>query len=235
MQTSLYALAVTAGTAGVLHTAAGPDHYLPFVMLAKANRWGWPKLVSVTLLCGLGHVLSSVVIGLVAVAGLAALPQIEWLQGHRGALAAYLLLGIGLAYFLWGLRQARKGHRHTHAHVHVNGSAHVHEHNHRTAHAHVHTPPSRNVFWWLFIIFVLGPCESLIPMVMAGYALGSFGGVVLISTVFSLLTLGTMLGIVVVVSAGLGQLRAAWLERYAHATAGAVIASCAGAILLLGL
>ena len=258
MQTSLYALAVAAGTTGVLHTAAGPDHYLPFVVLAKANRWRWWKLLAVTLLCGAGHVLSSVVIGLLAVGGLASVshlssaagapaanvqdlidrhadPRLDALQEHRGTLAGYLLLGFGMAYFLWGLRRSRTGQRHAHVHAHTNGSLHSHEHEHQRAHAHVHPAPNRNLFWSLFIIFVLGPCELLIPMVMAGYSLGKIPGVLLVSTTFSLATIATMLCIVTVIFAGLAQLRTAWLERHAHALGGAVIASCAAAMLWLGL
>jgi len=71
---------VTAVIIGVTHTAAGPDHYLPFVAMARIGRWSTSKLVFVTLLCGVGHVLSSAVIGLVGIAfgiGLDLLDRIE--------------------------------------------------------------------------------------------------------------------------------------------------------------
>ncbi|NIR37211.1 MAG: hypothetical protein GWN73_15615, partial [Actinobacteria bacterium] len=54
-------LAAAVGVA-VTHTALGPDHYLPFVMLARARKWSWARTLTVTGICGLGHVASSVLL-----------------------------------------------------------------------------------------------------------------------------------------------------------------------------
>ena len=35
----LSALCVTAASIGFLHTLFGPDHYLPFIVMAKAKGW----------------------------------------------------------------------------------------------------------------------------------------------------------------------------------------------------
>ena len=56
-------LAASAAVA-ITHTVLGPDHYLPFLMLAHARRWSRAKTVAVTLACGVGHVGSSIVLGL---------------------------------------------------------------------------------------------------------------------------------------------------------------------------
>ncbi len=56
-------LLLTAASIAFLHTILGPDHYLPFVALGKARKWSLAKTLRITLYCGLGHVLSSVVIG----------------------------------------------------------------------------------------------------------------------------------------------------------------------------
>ena len=49
-------LAGTAALIGLGHTLCGPDHYLPFIVMGKANRWSMPKTLWITFLCGLGHV-----------------------------------------------------------------------------------------------------------------------------------------------------------------------------------
>ncbi len=46
----------TAASLGLLHTLLGPDHYLPFAMMARAGRWSRAKTAFITLACGLGHV-----------------------------------------------------------------------------------------------------------------------------------------------------------------------------------
>ncbi|MCM2324307.1 MAG: hypothetical protein NDJ90_13705, partial [Oligoflexia bacterium] len=60
---SLWLLSLTALFLGFFHTILGPDHYLPFVMMSRAERWSRAKTFRITLLAGLGHVASSLTIG----------------------------------------------------------------------------------------------------------------------------------------------------------------------------
>jgi len=43
-----------------VHAVLGPDHYLPFVAMAKARNWTMQKTLRVTLICGMGHLAASV-------------------------------------------------------------------------------------------------------------------------------------------------------------------------------
>ena len=52
----------------VTHTALGPDHYLPFVLLAQARGWSRTRAAWVTAVCGIGHVLSSLLLGTIGLA-----------------------------------------------------------------------------------------------------------------------------------------------------------------------
>ncbi len=61
------ALVITAASIGFLHTVLGPDHYLPFIMMSWARKWSRVKTIVITFLCGLGHIASSVVLGLIGV------------------------------------------------------------------------------------------------------------------------------------------------------------------------
>ncbi|MDB4582328.1 hypothetical protein N9164_04185 [Draconibacterium sp.] len=60
-------LILTAASLGFVHTVLGPDHYIPFIALSKARNWSLPKTLGVTALCGIGHVLGSIAIGLIGV------------------------------------------------------------------------------------------------------------------------------------------------------------------------
>ena len=53
--TSFVALCLTAVFVGVVHTAAGPDHSIPFVAMSRAGAWSAGKTFWVTAACGLGH------------------------------------------------------------------------------------------------------------------------------------------------------------------------------------
>ena len=58
---------IGAALAGFLHTLMGPDHYLPFITISWARKWSMAKTSLITFLCGLGHVGSTIVLGLVGV------------------------------------------------------------------------------------------------------------------------------------------------------------------------
>ena len=72
-------LLLTAVSVAFIHTLAGPDHYLPFIMMSKARNWSVVKTSWFTVLCGLGHVGSSIVLGLVGIAFGVALKKLELL------------------------------------------------------------------------------------------------------------------------------------------------------------
>jgi nickel/cobalt exporter len=233
---SLALLAGTAATIGLVHTILGPDHYLPFVVLSKARGWTARKTALVTALCGLGHVASSVAIGLAGILVGTALFRLEAIEAVRGDIAAWLLMAFGFTYFVWGVHQALRGRRHEHPHTHAGGIEHTHTHSHVGHHTHIHEAGGKSVTpWVLFLIFVFGPCEPLIPILMFPAARGSAWHAVLIASVFAVATIGTMLTVVMVSFYGLARVRVRGLERYAHALAGLALFVSGGAITFLGL
>ncbi|MFZ1684080.1 MAG: sulfite exporter TauE/SafE family protein [Candidatus Zixiibacteriota bacterium] len=237
MPQDLYLLAATAATVGFIHTVAGPDHYLPFIVMAKARNWSTTKTTWITILCGLGHIGSSVILGLLGVALGIAVSKLEGLESIRGNIAGWALIAFGLIYLVWGARRAIRNRPHSHLHLHRDGSAHLHKHVHHEDHAHVHDEQGRvNITpWVLFTIFVLGPCEPLIPIVMYPAAQHSTVGLITVTAVFGFVTIATMLGIVLATSFGMKLLPMGKLERYSHALAGGSILMCGLAIQFMGL
>ena len=237
MSPELVMLTLSAAAIAFIHTVLGPDHYLPFIAMAKARAWSMRKTLRITLLCGAGHLAGSVALGLVGIAIGFQLASLEWLEGLRGDLAAWLLVGFGLAYTAWGVRQALRNRPHTHWHEHE-GVVHRHAHTHHRDHAHMHAQAGRKPSitpWVIFVIFVLGPCEPLIPLLMYPAARESLPGVLLVTTVFGVVTVLTMLTVVWLTLHGLQRVRLPALERYAHALAGGTVLACGLAIVFLGL
>jgi ABC-type nickel/cobalt efflux system permease component RcnA len=236
MSPEITVLTLSAAAIAFLHTLLGPDHYLPFVAMARARGWTLRRSLQITLLCGIGHLAGSVLLGLVGIAVGVQLASLEWLEGLRGNLAAWLLIGFGLAYTAWGLRQAMRNRPHAHWHTH-DGVTHSHVHTHRGGHAHLHESGTKRQSlapWVIFVIFVLGPCEPLIPLLMYPAARESWVGVLAVTTVFGLVTVLTMLAAVFLSLKGLEKLRLKAFERYAHALAGSAILACGLAIVFLG-
>jgi sulfite exporter TauE/SafE len=228
-------LVLTAASIGFFHTLFGPDHYLPFIVMAKSGKWTKTKTLWVTALCGIGHVLSSAILGLIGIALGLAVSKLEIIEGVRGDIAAWLLITFGFVYFAWGMKHAYAKKPHTHTHVHDDGTIHAHEHAHRHEHSHVHEDPKKSFTpWILFTIFVFGPCEPLIPLLMYPAATDSTMGLILVTVIFGITTIGTMLAVVLVSVWGINLLPTNRIERFTHALAGAAICISGLAIVLLG-
>ncbi len=236
MSNEIIILLGTAATIGFIHTVLGPDHYLPFIVLSKARKWTITKTVVVTFLCGIGHVLSSIILGFIGIALGIAVFKLEAIESSRGEIAAWFLIAFGLTYFTWGIHRALRMRRHEHSHPHKNGETHSHDHEHISSHTHIHTSKSRSLTpWVLFTIFVFGPCEPLIPLIMYPAASHNMASVALVASVFGAITISTMIGIVLASSYGLSKLSVSRLEKYSHALAGLAILLCGVAIKFLGL
>lgn len=236
MNPEIAVLSLSAAVIAFTHTLLGPDHYLPFVAMAKARGWSVSRSLRITLLCGIGHLLGSVLLGLAGIAIGLQLGSVEWFEALRGDVAAWLLMGFGLAYLAWGLRQAARKRPHSHWHSHGE-LTHDHEHGHQGDHAHMHeSARGRSITpWVIFVIFVLGPCEPLIPLLMYPAADQSVSGVLVVTAVFGLVTVLTMLMVVGFMLKGMERIRLPSMERYAHAMAGGTVLACGLAIVFLGI
>jgi ABC-type nickel/cobalt efflux system permease component RcnA len=229
---------------GFVHTFLGPDHYIPFVFMAKARKWSQKKTIIVTVVCGIGHVLSSVALGFAGIALGLGVSRLTNLEAIRGNWAAWAFTLFGFVYMLWGILRAYKKKPHKHLHIHDGGIVHEHTHNHpgekvhKSEHSHSHEGKSKNLTpWVLFVIFVLGPCEPLIPVIIypAIEERGSVAEAIIVSVVFAIVTLITMVTMVLILQKGLNLVHLNKLERYTHAIAGAMLLLSGIGILFLGL
>jgi nickel/cobalt exporter len=223
------ALCLTAIAVGMVHTLAGPDHYIPFVAMSRAGGWSLGKTLRVTATCGLAHVASSVLIGLVGLAIGLAVTRLEVIEACRGDVAAWLMIGFGLAYLTWALVRAGRSH-----------GPHDHDQDHANAPAHLHGPRASSAMtgpvwspWLLFLVFAFGPCEPLIPLLMVPTAKTSWWAVAAVVLAFAGATITTMGVAVVMLRGGALFVPAMGFERHSHALAGAAILAC-GVLIALG-
>jgi sulfite exporter TauE/SafE len=202
-------LLFSAFTIGSLHALA-PDHWIPFVALAKAQQWSKWKTTYSVFLAGLGHVSSSVVIGVIGIAIGVATEHVTGWETVRGNVASLLLIGFGLAYMVYGLKQLGK--KHTHRHEQAKTVS----------------------YWTLFILIIFGPCEPLIPLLFASSAFGWFN-VVLLVTLFGAATIVMMQIQVHAALWGFSFFKTHIFEHASDAIAGGVIVITGIAIRFFGI
>ena len=90
METEFSILIVSAISIGFVHTILGPDHYLPFILLSKARNWTAAKTAIITTICGVGHVLGSILLGIVGISFGWGLDNLNLIESHRGIFAHFL-------------------------------------------------------------------------------------------------------------------------------------------------
>lgn len=185
-----------------LHALA-PDHWMPFAAIGRAQKWTKTKLLWVTFISGVGHVGISILFSILGILLGFSLARLKSLEGHRGEIVLWLLIGFGIAYMLWGIKRAKERKQKDISEEELK---------------------SKTVaMWTVFAIAVLGPCEPLVPLVFLGYNYG-WPGVITVSIAFSIVTILMMLVQTLLVFMGIRLIKSDLLERYSHAFAGLIIA-----------
>lgn len=204
-----WALFLAAASAGVIHTLLGPDHTVPLAALARNQRWSRRKTLGMTLGCGAVHLVSGLALAAAALVLGHSVAAWGLTDGVLGRTAGWMLVAFGAVYAVWGLREAYRPRR--------------------------AVGPGR-FSWVLFLVFVLGPCEPLIPLVLLPGASGNLTGTVVVVVSFSFATLATMATVVVSAVAGLERLpRLRFVERFGGVAAGVLVAGAGLAVTLGGL
>lgn len=223
MQAEIEVLIAAAVSIAFLHTVTGPDHYLPFIVLSKTRDWSFSRTIFWTVVCGCGHVWSSVLLGLGGAAIGWSLSKISWLEGVRGGIAGWVILIFGLVYAIWGAIRAKQNLLHKHFEVY-DEEIYVYEHKQ----GQVVSPKDRHVVtpWVMFLIFVLGPCEPMIPLLYFPAAQSSWLVMLILVLVYTVCTLSIMIIMVVLGYYGISILKTDKLERYVHAFGGLTIFIC---------
>lgn len=159
-------LLASAAGVGIGHALLGPDHTVPFIALAKTHRWSLKKTLAVTNACGVAHVGGAWLLGQFMMslgASTSAWAKTMAVQSHW---AGWGLVLFGALYLVWGLRAAfRREETKT---------------------------PGTTWTWMLFLLFVFGPCEPLLPFLTAAKGAGRPDLVPLMTMIFGTATLAGM-------------------------------------------
>ncbi len=217
----LWPLVGTGLAIAFLH-AALPTHWLPFVIAARARGWSAGRTLGINVGAGLAHAAFTALLGAgVAWLGWTALEQS--VDVFPPVIAA-VVIGVGL-FMIWRWWKGADPHPFGHHHVAACdhdlplGMGGHHGHDHPTAApardgsapAHSHRSDT-HVIAGLVALVTLSPCESFLPVYLAGAPAGLTGFAVLSLT----LVIGTVLGMGLLTWATFHAANSAPLERIAR-------------------
>ncbi len=121
MNTEALFLVGAVASVGVLHTIV-PDHWVPITLIARQRGWSKAETAKVAFKAGVGHVLSTLAIGLVVwIGGVAFATQFGNVV-DMAASAALVAFGGWIA--ISALREMRSSDGHGHSHGHGHGHSH---------------------------------------------------------------------------------------------------------------
>lgn len=215
-------LLVSAASLGFFHTLLGPDHYLPFIVLSKARNWSRSKTIWITLFSGIGHVAGSVILGITGVAMGLSLTKLELIESTRADLTAWILIFFGISYTIYGCYKYFKNHDHKHLPAFLMPNK-IRKLNHLPTTVEKTEDTTKLTPWILFLIFVFGPCEVLIPLLIYPAAEHDTFGIFAVSIIFGITTIITMLTVVILGHNGTSFLKFKKGEKYLHLIAGLII------------
>ncbi len=187
--------------------AALPTHWLPFVLVGRAQRWTLSRMLGAVTAAGLAHIVTTAVVGgLVVAAGLAV---DQWISGLLPHLAAVLLLLFGTFYLSRALIRRP---------VPAGGPP---------LELAEPTVSHAAAFWGLVAMMAVSPGEVLLPIYLSQAEEG-LAVLAALTVAFALGTVGGMAVFTLLARAGWSVLR---LERWARYE-GAVLG---GALIVIGL
>ncbi len=228
----LYLLAISSASLGFVHTLLGPDHYLPFIVLSKARKWSDTKTMWITFISGIGHVGSSVIIGIIGVALGFSLKKLQFIESSRGDFVGWMLFAFGVGYTLYGIYKYIHSTHHHHLPRFLVPKK-VREMHHLPMDDKAKDNKSLTP-WILFLIFVFGPCEVLIPLLIFPAYSNRTLGMIAVALSFGTATILTMLMTVYLGHKGTSLIRFHGLERYVHLIAGIIILFTGSGIVFFG-
>lgn len=180
----------------ILH-ALIPNHWLPVLAISRKENWTLSQTTSVTLLAGLAHALSTVLIG-VAI-GLAGVTLADHVDSFAGIIAPSILIGLGLFYVY-------QHHRHKHFHLH----------------AHPEVLSKRKAVITIAIAMFFSPCFEIEAYFLIA---GTYGWpmIVLLSVLYTVVTVSGMVIWVRLTYKGLVKLNWHTLEHNAGIITGVTL------------
>jgi|HubBroStandDraft_4_1064222.scaffolds.fasta_scaffold19486_4 hypothetical protein len=141
MDGSALLLVLSVAVVGVLHTVV-PDHWVPITLMARQRGWSKMETATAALTAGTGHVLTTLIIGLVVwAAGIAFATRFgHWVD----TIASLALVGFGgwIAVSAW--HELRRGKEHGHNHGLFGGHRHG-PHDHQVRSGSVHGPERQRI------------------------------------------------------------------------------------------
>jgi len=200
-------LIASASATAFLH-AVIPDHWLPFVLVGKAQGWSKGKTLSYSALSATLHVVVSIALGTLGyIIGIASASSIG--ENIESVIGISLLL-FGIFYSVWGLKSQGGALHIGHSH-----GPHSHEDNLKGKKGNI-------TGWGLALVMGLNPCIVALPVISATVSKGLIV-MLLASAAFALTTILLLVGLTSLGLLTSYKFKFKFLEKYGEVLSGIIL------------
>lgn len=187
---------------GSVH-AAIPNHWLPVVLIGRAEKWSERETLGVVALSGFFHTLSTVVLGVVI--GTIGMEVSERLEAQTRLIASLLLVFMGLIYFAMHDANAGSPDR-PHGHV-PNG---------------LEGRSKATIVTTLSVAMLFSPCLEIETFFFTAGTLG-WTAISTLAVTYTLVTIACMVGLTALSYRGLARVSWHWLDHYEKRITGGIL------------
>lgn len=179
-----------------------PNHWLPLIAIAKAEKWSKPVAMTATAITGLSHVLSSLAIGLIL--GIIGYKLSKSYTDLTEIIAATILVLMGLVYLILDFKKNK----------------HSHEHFKNTE--DLKKKSSWAIILTLSIAMFFTPCLEIEAYYFQAGIYG-WSGILIVSLVYLVITLLVMMTLVYLGLSGINKFKSHFLEHHDKLLSGIVL------------
>jgi nickel/cobalt transporter (NicO) family protein len=184
-----------------------PNHWLPLIAIGKTEKWSLSRILWATVITGVSHTLSTIMIGIVV--GLIGYKLSASYDFISGSVAPAILIALGLIYLVIDFRHSHHHHHHAHAgNISVDGKT------GRAAWIAILTS--------LSIAMFLTPCIEIEAYYFQASTIG-WTGIFIVSAVYLVITIFVMLCLVYLGIIGISTFRSTFLEHHEKLITGLVL------------
>ena len=184
----------------ILH-ASIPNHWIPLVVISKAEKWSRKETLWVTAIAGGAHTISTIIVGIIV--GLVGYKLSSTYEFVTRVVAPIVLIIIGLVYLIVGFKHSH----HSHNHVKI-GS--------------VSKRSKITIIMSLGMAMFFSPCIEIEAYYFTAGALG-LSGIIMLSIVYLIMTILGMLVLVDLGNKGVEKLNWHFLEDHEKKIMGIVL------------
>lgn len=228
MASTAVLLFLSSCSTAIIH-ALIPDHWLPLVLMSRAQTWSDRRTLVMVGITGGIHVLVSLAVGVsvILVGSSSARGLAERLGASLESLAGLLLVTFGVVYGVWAHRREALAHAAVGAPGQRPDAAPLH------AHGHLLSRWARGSLSGGALVAIIGisPCVLLQPILFASAAEGPMAAAAAAGG-FAVCTISTMLCVTYLATQGMRRLDLRFFTRYGDLISGLVIAGIGLLVLL---